>query len=295
MRKLLTIIATVAACTFTAYAFWTLEAPPVEIQEEEEESHDFVHFTAEELKDHGVVVKKASAGDLQQVVRAPAQVTLGADHIAHVLPKVSGIAKVAYKNLGEHVEAGEVLAILESREMAEAKSNYLTALKKEQMTARAHERETSLFEKKLASTQDFQVAANDWDEAVIAKELAKQKLHALGLNQEDVEKLPQDPPQELLIYSLRSPIAGQVISRHITPGELIDNDHEIYVIADLKTVWAQISVFPQDRQYVKQGQTVTIATHDGRSTQAKVVYLSPIIDQDTNTTTVIAEIDKSRE
>lgn len=291
MRKTLTIASALAVCAALTYLYIYTEVPSAEAEEEEHHHDEFVHFTEELCKTHGIASCPSSSGNLKRLVRAPAKITLVADQIAHVLPKVSGIVQAAYKNLGETVAAGDLLATLDSKEMAEAKSLYLSSLKKEHLLNKAFEREQSLFSKSITSDQDYQAAANARESAAIDTELARQKLYALGLDSSEVEKLSTDQPHSLLKYDLRAPIFGLVTSRHITPGEMVTSDHEVYVIANLDTVWAEISVFPRDRQYVKQGQPVSLSSHEGQSTVAKVSYLSPVIDQETLTSTAIVEID----
>lgn len=291
MRKALTLIAALGACAVLAYLFISQEDIQAEAEEEHEHNHEFVAFSQEQCDAHCITLRKASAGTLEQLVRAPAKILINPDQIAHVLPKVSGIVQTGTKHLGEKVEKGELLATFESREMAEAKAAYLTALRKENLTRSSLDREQSLFDKQITSAQEYQAAANANEEAAIDTELSRQKLFALGLTSDEVENLPFSSADQLLIYELRSPIAGQVISRHLFPGEFVATDHEVYVIANLDTVWAEISVFPKDRQYVKTAQPVAVTSHEGLSSTGTVTYLSPVINEDSHTSTAIAEID----
>lgn len=294
MRKLVTLIATLAACTLLTYWLWSPEGTPGEAEEEEHHHHeDVVHFTAEQLKTHGITMEKAAPGSLQEVIRAPAKIIIAADQIAHILPKASGIVLTAHKNLGELVAPNDILATLESKEMAETKALYLTSLKKEELAANVYMREKSLYEKKLTSTQEFNAIENTLESAKIDLQLARQKLLSLGLAAQEIDQLAASDLQDFRIYEIRTPMAGRIIARHITPGELVNSDREVYVIANLDKVWAEISVFSQDRPYVKQEQPVKLTTNDGQIAQAKVVYLSPIVDEHTRTSKAIAEIDNS--
>lgn len=295
MRKKITMIATITACALTAYAYWNIETASHEEEEEHHHHHNLedehISISDEQLKTHGIEIQKASQGFLQQVVKAPAKITICADHVAHIYPKVSGEILKAYKNLGEYVETDEILATLGSREMAEAKAAYLAAYNRERLTEGTFQREKSLHEKKITATQEYHRAENAREESLIDLELARQKLHALGLSEQEIEQLPQTGVKNLRVYELRSPIAGKIIARHVTPGELIDLESEAYVVANLNKLWVEISIFPHDRQFIKEGQTVTISTHDGQSAKASVIYLSPIINEETRTSTAIAEID----
>jgi len=278
-----------------AYALWTPQAPQEDGEDSQEQKTNFVQLSNEERAAHGIEVRVADKGVIQHIIRAPARISIVTDLIAHVLPKSSGIALRAYKNLGEQVQENEVLATLESKEIAEAKAEHLTSLKKLELADRTMQREQTLHEKRISSNQDYDAALVALKEATIDVDLTQQKLQALGLSRGEVIQLSNDQPLQLRIYEVRAPIPGKIISRHITPGERINNDQEIYVIADLSKVWAEINIFAQDRQYAKQGQLVTVTSHDGKKTCAKVVYLSPIIDEDTRTSTAIAVIDNNPE
>ena len=134
MRKWCILFGTIVACAVIAYFFW--EAQPEEMKEEVPESDvAFLPFTKEQQQHYNIQLHAASPGSLKQVVKAPAKISICSDRLVHIVPKAAGVAMAAsngtsYKNLGERVEYGEVLAQLESKEAAEVKSEYLRALKK---------------------------------------------------------------------------------------------------------------------------------------------------------------------
>jgi membrane fusion protein, heavy metal efflux system len=293
MRKTLILAGTCVACAILAFVLWSPAKPHAEEEKDDHHHDDFVHLNEEQCQLYSIERQNASSGILKKVINSPARITIAANQIAHVIPKVSGIALTAYKNLGDQVYENESLAALDSKEMAEAKTTYLASQKKEQLAANKYEREKSLKEKKISAAQDFYDAQMAWEESVIDLELARQKLFALGMDLHELEQLSYASPNRLRLYELRSPIAGNIISRHITIGEFIDTDQRIYVVANLSKVWAEIKLFSQDRPYAKQGQIATVSTHEGLVAQGTIVYLSPIIDEETRTSTAIAEIDNS--
>ncbi|MFN0149252.1 MAG: efflux RND transporter periplasmic adaptor subunit [bacterium] len=95
--------------------------------------------------------------------------------------------------------------------------------------------------------------------------------------------------ESLRPYEIRSNLSGVVIERHAMPGEFADENETIFVVADLSTVWADLSVNRQDFSDIKIGQRVTI---DGGSDMPKVEgtisYLSPF--GATNTQTMLARV-----
>lgn len=293
MKKTLTITASLAACAILGYLL--LGSDPSHEDEHDHHSHEdeFLHFPPAKAEEHGITMNSAESGNLKFRARAPAEIVMVSDKVAHVLPKVSGIALAAYKNIGDSVEEGEVIATLESKEMAEAKSDYLCLRKKEKLASDIFKREASLYEKKLASAQEYNEAESGYEEAVIELELARQKLFTLGLTRAEIEQLPQQSTDLLRIYEIKAPLTGKIVERHLTSGEFVTTDAEVFVVADLSYVWAEAKIFPQDRQHVTNGQEVNILSNFGLATKGVVSFLSPVIDKETRTSTALVKIDNA--
>jgi len=80
-------------------------------------------------------------------------------------------------------------------------------------------------------------------------------------------------------YSIKSPISGWVIDRHISSGEYVSEENSIFVVADLSTVWVNLAVYPKDAARIKTGQIARInAVGTKQSAEGKIKFVSPIID-----------------
>ncbi|OPZ97290.1 MAG: Cobalt-zinc-cadmium resistance protein CzcB [Planctomycetes bacterium ADurb.Bin412] len=150
-----------------------------------------------------------------------------------------------------------------------------------------YEREKTLWEKKIAAEQDYLKAAGEAADARIALRLAEQKLHALGFSQEYLDKLPQDPEESYIIYEIVAPIEGTIIEKHITRGEVFQEDSQPFVIADLSDVWVNVNIHQKDLPYVKTGQQAVLKT-DHELGEGVVSYVSPVVHE--NTRTALARI-----
>lgn len=85
-------------------------------------------------------------------------------------------------------------------------------------------------------------------------------------------------------YELKTMIDGVVLSRHLTRGEAVDREKEAFTIADLSTVWVDLSVYPRDLPRVKVGQAVRIhAVHGDVGAEGDVTYITPTVDEVTRT------------
>lgn len=259
---------------------------------ENQKAENSISMTAQQAKRYGIHTRTADSGNLITTLSTRGKIVLHPDKLVHLLPKISGVSYVVKANLGDMVAEGQLLAIIESREMADLKASYLAALEKEKLTAATLERETELSKRKISAEQEFLVAKAAYGEAKINLELARQQLRALGFDDLDLQNFISNNKSELRFYEIRSPIKGTIIYRDLTQGELVENTKPIFEIADLSTVWIEIGIYPKDLQKIKEGQEIEISIPEANmSAQAKLIYISPIIEEETITAKAIAELD----
>jgi cobalt-zinc-cadmium efflux system membrane fusion protein len=85
-------------------------------------------------------------------------------------------------------------------------------------------------------------------------------------------------------YELRARMAGTVIAKEISPGEFVAGDRELFVIADLSTVWVDLDVYRPDFGRLRPGQRVRVDAGDGTPpVETTLSYLSPIGSPSTQT------------
>lgn len=82
--------------------------------------------------------------------------------------------------------------------------------------------------------------------------------------------------ESLQTYTVTAPIAGVVTQRMANVGENT-GDAPLFVVTDLSTVWAELSVFPRDRHRLAAGQEVQVAAADGAQTATgRIAWISPV-------------------
>lgn len=249
-----------------------------------------VKLTDEQIKAAGIETRAAAPGALSKEVTVPGRIVLNANAQAKVVPKLAGTVAKVQKQIGEGVTAGEVLATIESREMADAKGEYLAAVRNEELAKSVYDREERLWKQKVTAEQDYLNSKNAQQEAKIKVDLAHQKLHTIGLSEDEISTLPAASNEATTrFYELRSPIAGKVTARDLVMGQVVSTDKDVFTIADLATVWIELAVQPSDLAYVYEGQEVRVQSVTKTAT-AKVVVISPAIDVDSRAAKVIAEL-----
>lgn len=241
------------------------------------------------IKDSGIEVAPAAGGELEESLSLPGEIVLNADKVAHIVPRVAGIVHRVDKKLGDEVQAGEIMAILESRELAEAKATFLAAQERLTLAQATLESAEQLRAKRIMPDLEFLAIQKAQAEAEIESKAVSNKLHALGMSEEQLKDIPGHAAS-LALSELRAPFAGTVVEKHCSLGEVLDSETDAFVLADLSTVWAQISVYTQDVARVRVGQAVQIRAETPAVTaDGTICYLSPLANEATRT--VSARVD----
>lgn len=95
-------------------------------------------------------------------------------------------------------------------------------------------------------------------------------------------------------FPLKAPFDGVVVDKHVVPGESVDRSRAAFVVADLATVWVEISVYQKDVAAVRPGQRVRItAGTDIGAAEGAIAYVSPILEQATRTATARVVLDNA--
>lgn len=90
--------------------------------------------------------------------------------------------------------------------------------------------------------------------------------------------------ESLASYQIKALTAGTVIQKHATIGEVVPENTEVFVVANLDTVWVDMNVYPKDLPYMQEGQNVHITgPAKGLEADGKVTYVGPLVSEHTRT------------
>ncbi len=247
----------------------------------EEHAAGRLKLTDEARKNAGIVSTKAVSGAVDVTLLLPAEVALNEDKLAHVSPRVGGTVREVKKQLGDVVKKGDVLAILDSKELAELSGHARAAQERLKLARSNFERIDKLYQEKIVPEKEHLASKRELAEAQIDVESTSQMLASSGTGSAGR-------------YSLVAPLDGTIIEKHASVGEVLKDDTRVFVIADLSTVWVDITVYAKDLAKVGVGQSVTvradglektllgtisfvgaIARTEARAAQARVVLQNP--------------------
>jgi membrane fusion protein, heavy metal efflux system len=251
----------------------------------------------ERIKLAEIELREAGPAPIARRLIVPGTIVPDAGRVSHVSVKLSGTIAELRKNIGDDVVKDEILAVLESREVADAKSEYLAARLSNELQQDLAARDKSLWEGRAVPEQQYIKSRNAAAQTEMRFGIARQKLMALGVMDAEISGLPQAADGSLRSQNVRAPISGRVAERKVEPGTAVGRDNletELFVIVDLSRVWVELSVSPADLPLVKEGQPVDIALRGLAAIGAgKIMFVSPLLDKETRAARVVAALPNS--
>ena len=202
------------------------------------------------------------------------------DQATQILAPISGPVTRIFVEPGDAVKKGATLASVASPDFAAAINTYRKAATAARNARRIADNDKQLAAHQSISEREAQQAESDAVGAEADRDAARQAVVALGVDPASINDDQGARPAgtEGLI---RSPIAGTVVERSITPGQLLQaGTTPAFTVADLSRVWVMAQVFESDLGTVAVGDAATVTTN-GRNYTGSVTNITPEIDPDT--------------
>jgi membrane fusion protein, heavy metal efflux system len=183
---------------------------------------------------------------------------------------------------GQRVGTGDVLATLESGELARSRGDLATAQARRDLAQRTLDRKRSLNTEQIVPTREVQEAENELIAAEAQVRAAQASLRSLGAPDEAVN----GTSASTLI--LRSPITGVVLERTIALGQTADPSKPLFRIGDVSMLWLTVHAFERDAVRLAKGSParITFAAIPGRTFQGSVALIGQSVDPDSRTVAV---------
>jgi Cu(I)/Ag(I) efflux system membrane fusion protein len=215
----------------------------------------------------GVTVGEVKQEPLKMSVRTVGIVRWDETKVSHVHLKTEGwVEELRVNFIGQQVREGEPLLAIYSPEFLTTQQEYLNALQADR-------------------------GKSDLADQSSLSALALRRLQLWGVSREELDKLKQTKkPQTSLM--LRSPRAGTIITRNAFEGQRVTPQDELYVVADLSTVWVQAKVYEYELPHVELGQpaSVTLPALPDQKLTGTVVFIQPTVEEATRTVQVRVEL-----
>ncbi len=205
------------------------------------------------------------------------------DQATSVLAPFSGPVSRLLVSAGDQVRKGEPLAEADSPDFAAAVSAYHKALATAQTNRRLADLDKDLLQHNGVAQREAAQAETDAANAEADRDAALQALLSLNVTAQTIKDIQEGRPVAHAAGIIRSPLAGTVVEKLITPGQLLEaGTTPCFTVADLSRVWVMAQVFGAELASVSLGDTADIIT-DGSPTalSGKVDNISALVNPDT--------------
>lgn len=230
------------------------------------------------------------------VLSLAGKVSYGEDRYSKVSSALIGRVQKIHGQLGDFVKAGELLVAIESPEIASAYSEFIKEHSDLSYAQRSYGLAKDLYEIKALPQKDLKQAENDFVKAKAEFRRARERLLALQVSKEELDK-PIADQTITSIYQIRSPLSGTIVDRAVTPGQSVSGDPNqvLFTVADLNTVQVIADVYDRDLGLVKikQQATVTVEAYPETAFPATISSIGDVVDQTTRTIKIRAVVNNS--
>jgi cobalt-zinc-cadmium efflux system membrane fusion protein len=210
------------------------------------------------------------------------------DQATSVLAPFSGPVSRVLVSPGDRVKAGDPLAVVDSPDFATAISAYRKALATARTTRRVAEMDQDLLEHHGVAQREAEQAQTDAANAEADRDAALQALVSLNVDPPTIKDLQEGRPIARPAGTIRSPIAGTVVEKLLTPGELLQTGTTpCFTVADLSRVWVMAHLFGSDLAAVSLGDPAEVETGIATNHFAGTVdNISALVNPDTRSVLV---------
>jgi cobalt-zinc-cadmium efflux system membrane fusion protein len=233
-----------------------------------------------------LVIADVLQRDIQRKLVLPAVVEVNPARTVKVLPALAGRIVELKVQLGSRVSEGQVLAVIDSADLAQAYSDEAKARSVLTLTKQALDRLVGLEKTHAVAVKDREQAQSDYAQAQAEFSRAESRLKAIGIS--------ADQQQQSRYLLIKAPVSGSVIDLEVGLGAYLnDPTAAIMTIADLRTIWVTANVPEKDTALVVKGQPVDVVftAYPDRTFGGHVLFVSDLLDPDTRRTKVRMEFE----
>lgn len=240
-----------------------------------------------------VRIYTVAASSFHATVDTTGVVDFDNDQATSVLSPISGPVTRLSVTLGQKVKKGQPLATVDSPDFAAAISAYQKALATAKTNRHLADLDKDLLEHNGVAQKEAAQAETDAANAEADRDAALQELVSLNVPEQAIQGIQRGLPITHAESAIRSPIAGTVVEKLITPGQLLAaGTTPCFTVANLSRVWVMAQVFGSDLSSVSVGDSAEVSGGSGsNSLSGTVDNISALVDPDTRSVPVRVVVD----
>lgn len=256
---------------------------------EEQKAATASNVTLTDAQKKNIRIVTVAQSQFRKTVDANGVVDFDNDQATSVMSPISGSVSRLLVSPGAHVTKGQALALVESPDYATAIGAYRSAVVGATAARKLANMDKDLLAHQGVSEREAAQAETDAVTAESNRDAALKTLVSLHVDPATIESIQRGEPVAKGGV-IRAPIAGTVIERLITPGQLVQaGATQAFTVADLSRVWVMAQIFGADLDNVRLGDAAEVTTGgDSRAVAGTVTNIASEVDP--NTRSVMARV-----
>ncbi len=245
--------------------------------------------------DFGTALKVVPAGarSVSDTLRVAGRVDFDEYRVSRIGATVTGRVIEINARLGQTVKVGDALAVINSTELGQSQLDYIKARAQADLQARSVERARQLFAADVIGRAELQRRESELAIASAEQRAAADQLRVLGMSAAAISRLGNNGAINS-VTPVVSTVAGTVVERRITQGQVVQPADALYVVADLSEVWVTAEVPEQQAALVRAGQHVYSEVPAlGARLTGKLIYVADTVNPETRTVTVRSRVNNA--
>ncbi len=230
-----------------------------------------------------ITLDTVQTGSVMSELKLSGKISFNEDHVVKVYPVVSGHVADVKVTLGDHVEKGQVLAVVQSLDMANYNNELKTAQSELAIAKKNLDVINEMKSSGVSSEKDYLNAQSEYQKAQAALNKVKEVMKIYGNPGKTYDSISTG-------YTVIAPISGFIVEKNVNAGQELrgDNSNYLFTITDLKEVWAIANVYETDIAKIKTGSDALITTlsYPDKPFEGKVEKISNILNPETNAMTL---------
>ena len=231
---------------------------------------------------------------IKKTLDIPGSIEVKQNLLARIGSPVQGRIIEIKGELGKTVKQGDVLAVINSTELAKQQLAYIKSVQMVELKTKAYERAVLLFDADVVSEAQKLQRKTELSAAKADMEASKDQLTVMGMTVKEIEAI-QSETQIDATTNIVAKIDGKIIKKNVNVGQVVDPTEDIFTIAMLNEVWGVAQVPERQIGFLKEGDDllIDVPAYESKFVEGKITYLGDIVDPVTRTVTIRTEIDNA--
>ncbi len=223
-------------------------------------NNDLVEVTGEQFLSENMQLGTVQQVLMEERISFTGKIVPDPQGIALINAPIEGFVRTINVRKGDYVSTNATIIEIGGNALIDLQQAFTASSARLRRFRADYERIKILYDDNISTEKEFVQAESDYKSELASYNGLRMKLQDIGLNISDIEKGNYVP-----VYSLKSPINGQVSMINCKQGQFLMPGNEIAEVADKGKVELRLDIFEKDYPKIASGKKVVFRSVDEMS------------------------------